>query len=407
MPTVGLVLPTSSYRGPDFIAAADDLGVELVIVSDASLGLSSGRIVAAVVADCADPAVAARVLVEAAADHPLDAVVGVDDAGVMTAAIAAAELGLPHNQPEAVAATRDKSLMRELLSVAGAPQPRFRPITAGTSARDAARELGYPLVLKPVSLSGSRGVMRVDDDEQLDRALQVVGGIQADAGIAGETLLLEEFIAGPEIAIEGLLSSDGLEVLAVFDKPDPLDGPYFEETLYVTPSRHAPQQLERAIETVAVATAALGLAFGPIHAEVRLGADGPRVIEVAARSIGGLCGRSLRFGMLTQSLEVLLLRAALGLNRRGMSPAGEASGAMMIPIQAAGILRSVRGREAIAEIPGIEEVTITIPIGRPVRSLPEGDRYLGFIIARGDGAGFVEGALREAHGLLDIRIEST
>jgi biotin carboxylase len=335
----------------------------------------------------------------------LDAVVGVDDAGVMIAALAARELGLPHNQPAAVEATRNKALMRKLLAAAGVRQPDFAEITATVDARRAARSLGYPLVLKPVSLSGSRGVIRVDNDDQLDRALEAVRAIQEKAGIAGEVLLLEEFIAGPEIALEGLLDRDGLEVLAVFDKPDPLDGPFFEETLYVTPSRHPQEQLERAIEAVSAATTALGLAFGPIHAEVRLGDDGPRVIEVAARSIGGLCGRSLRFGMLTQSLEVLLLRAALGLNRGGMGPVGEASGAMMIPIESAGVLRSVRGREAIAEIPGVEEITITIPVGRPVQPLPEGDRYLGFIIARGDGVDFVEGALREAHGLLDIRIE--
>jgi hypothetical protein len=405
VPTVGLVLPTSSYRGPDFIAAADDLGVDLVIVTDGSMGIESGRIATVVPADCSDPEGAADALVAAAADHPLDAVMGVDDAGVVTAALAAERLGLPHSGVNAVEATRDKHEMRIRLADAGVAQPRF--VAADPAdVHEAAAAIGYPVVIKPVSLSGSRGVIKVEAAGDLETAVARVRAIQIEAGIEGSMVLVEEFLSGPEIALEGLLG-DGLEVLAVFDKPDPLDGPYFEETIYVTPSRHEPAAVEAAIEVVEAACAALGLRFGPIHAEVRLTDEGPRLIEVAARSIGGLCGRSLRFGMLGQSLEVLLLRAALGMNRRGMRPAGMASGAMMIPIPNEGILRSVRRREAVAEIDGVEELTITIPLGRRVRPLPEGDRYLGFIIARGDAPEDVEQVLREAHAVLDIDIVPT
>lgn len=402
MPTIGLVLPTSSYRGPDFVAAADELGIDLVVASDATLGITSGRILDVVVVDCTDPAAAADELVERSRTHPLDAVVGVDDAGVMIAALAADQLGLAHNDPASVAATRDKIEMRRLLEAGKVPQPRFTELGAGLPA--AAGSLEYPLVVKPVSLAGSRGVIRVEDESALEVAVVRIRAIQAEAGIEGEPLLLEEYLEGPEIAVEALLSADGLEVLAVFDKPDPLDGPFFEETVYVTPSRHAEPLLGEAIALVEDAARALGLIFGPIHAEVRLTPSGAKLIEVAARSIGGLCGRSLKFGMLSQSLEVLLLRAALGMNRRGMGIVGRASGAMMIPIPGDGVLRAVRGREAVAEVYGIEEVTITVPIGRRIRPLPEGDRYLGFIIARGDNPETVEAALSEAHRLLDIEI---
>jgi biotin carboxylase len=405
MPTIGLIVPTSSYRGPDFVAAADELGVDLVLVADASLGITSGRILDVLVADCSDTVGTAAALVERAQQHPLDAVVGVDDAGVMIAARAAAELGLAHNDPAAVAATRDKLEMRRLLGAEGVPQPRYVEHRAGDSAVRNADSIGYPLVVKPVSLSGSRGVIKVDDLNGLEEAVARIEAIQVEAGIEGERLLFEEYLDGPEVAIEGLLSADGLEILAIFDKPDPLDGPFFEETLYVMPSRHDFAVLDEAVALLEVATNALGLAFGPIHAELRFTPSGTKVVEIAARSIGGLCGRSLKFGMLAQSLEVLLLRAALGMNRRGMRPVGDASGAMMIPIPDDGILRAVRNREAVAEVAGVVELTITTPIGRRIRPLPEGDRYLGFIIARGDNPELVEESLREANALLDIQID--
>ncbi len=404
MPTIGLVLPTDSYRGPDFIEAATELGIDLVVASDASLGIASGRIVDVVIVDCADPPSAADVLVERARDHPLDAVIGIDDAGVMTAALAAKQLGLPHNDPAAVAATRDKLMMRCLLAGKVA-QPKFEELDAGGPVVTVGASVGFPLVAKPVSLSASRGVIRVEDEFELQAAVTRIRAIQAEAGIEDEPILLEEYLGGPEIALEGLVSSAGLEVLAVFDKPDPLEGPFFEETLYVTPSRHPAPLLDEATALVESAASALSLAFGPLHAEVRLTPNGVRLVEVAARSIGGLCGRSLKFGMLSQSLEILLLRAALGMNRRGMGIAGQASGAMMIPIQREGVLRAVRGREAVGEVEGIEQITITIPIGRRLRPLPEGDRYLGFIIARGDDPQAVESSLRQAHDLLDIEIE--
>ena len=404
MPCVALVLPANSYRGPDFIAAADELGVDLLIATDGTFGISSGRICGVVTVDCANPEEAAAALVEAAASTPVDAVVGVDDGGVVAAAIAARALGLPHNPTEAVAATRDKREMRSLLAAAGVPQPRYREAFDAGEVLESAVEIGFPVVLKPASLSASRGVIRADGADEVREAAARIDAILTEAG-AGWPILVEEYLPGNEVAVEALATPRGLEVLAVFDKPDPLEGPFFEETIYVTPSRHSAETVE-AIHTVAAgAIAALGLIHGPAHAEVRLTPDGPRILEVAARSIGGLCGRSLRFGMLHQSLEVLLLRAALGLPRRGMGREPLASGVMMLPIPAAGILRAVRGKEAIAEVPLITSLEITIPVGKRVRPLPEGDRYLGFLFASGDEPGLVEAALREAHGLLEFVID--
>lgn len=406
MPIVGLILPTTSYRGPDFVEAADRLSVDLVIATDGDLALSAGRIVRVVPIDCADPSGAAARFEAETGDLEIDAVVGVDDAGVLVAALVADRLGLPHNSPDSVAATRDKALMRRLLDAAGVPQPRSRVVWSVVEAMEAASAIGYPVVIKPVSLSASRGVMRADDPDALRSAVERLDAIRLEAGIADEPVLVEEFLAGPEVAVEGLVGSDGLEILAVFDKPDPLDGPFFEETIYVTPSHHQ-SVVSGGVETiVARAVDALGLAFGPVHAEVRLTADGPKMIEVAARSIGGLCGRSLQFGMLEQSLEVLLLRAALGMNRRGMRPVERAAGAMMIPIPQEGVLRRVLGTEAVAEVEGVTEITITVPPGRRIRPLPEGDRYLGFIIARGENSAAVEAALREAHGVLRIELDT-
>lgn len=404
MTLVTLVLPRTSYKGADFVAAADELGVDLVLATDGSPALVSGRLRAVLPIDCSDPEAAAEVIAAAAEKDPVEAVVGVDDSGALIAALAARRLGLPHNDPEAVTAATDKSIMRRLMAEAGVPQPRFRVVPPGEDAADATAELGYPVVIKPLSLSASRGVIRADDEGALAAARKRVEAILEEVGEVGP-VLIEEYLEGDEVAVEALATPKGLEVLAVFDKPDPLHGPYFEETIYVTPSRHPPALLEEVEDLVTRAVAALGLAHGPVHGEVRLTAAGPRLIEVAARSIGGLCGRSLRFGMLRQSLESLLLRAALGLPRRGMGREAVSSGVMMLPIPEEGVLRAVRGGEAVAEVEGVTGLEITVPLGRRIRPLPEGDRYLGFLFAAGEEPGQVEAALREAHGLLEFVIE--
>lgn len=401
MPTVALVVPATSYRGPDFIAAADELGVDLVIATDGSLPMVGGRVRQVVPIRCDRPDEAAAAL---AAVEGIDAVLGVDDAGVLIAAMAAGSLGLPHDRPEAVAATRDKAVMRALLAAAGVPGARYRVVHDDGEALGAGADLGFPVVVKPRNLSASRGVIRADDPAALAAAFHRVVAILAEAG-AEPPVLVEEYLAGDEVAVEGIAGPDGVEVLAVFDKPDPLHGPFFEETIYVTPSRHDPAVLAEVDALVTRGVSAIGLAHGPVHAEVRLTPEGPRLLEVAARSIGGLCGRSLRFGMLAQSLEVVLLRSALGMNRRGMHREALASGAMMLPIPREGVLRGVRGREAVFEVEGITDLQITVPIGRRLHPLPEGDRYLGFLFARADTPDEVEAALREAHGLLDVVID--
>ncbi|MBI5157886.1 MAG: ATP-grasp domain-containing protein [Acidimicrobiia bacterium] len=404
MPTVALVLPSSSYRGPDFVAAADELGVDLVIATDGSLPVASGRILAVVSVDFTDVAKAAEHIVRAGDMTPLEAVVGVDDQGVVVAALAAEALGLPHNTPSAVAATRDKAEMRRLLEAAGVPGARHGVATSVEEAVVVAADLGYPVVIKPRTLSASRGVIRVDDVGEVAIAFDRVAAIVAEAG-ESLPLLVEEYLPGDEVAVEGIATAGGVEILAVFDKPDPLTGPFFEETIYVTPSRHDPAVLADVERIVTAGVGAIGLAHGSVHAEVRITTDGVRLLEVAARSIGGLCSRSLRFGMLEQSLEVVLLRAALGMNRRGMGREERASGAMMLPIPRDGILREIRGQAAIDEVPGITGLQITVAPGKRIRPLPEGDRYLGFLFASAETPEEVEAALREGQALLEVVVE--
>ncbi len=259
----------------------------------------------------------------------------------------------------------------------------------------------YPCVVKPLVLSGSRGVIRANDPDQLRSALARVSALLRSPDVAQRRdpdlgrLLIEEFIPGPEVALEGLLVRGHLHVLALFDKPDPLDGPYFEESLYVTPSRH-PAPLQDAIaREVSRGCAALGLREGPVHAELRLSPDGPRILEVAARSIGGLCGRALRFGV-GVTLEELILRHALGMT--GEPPAREkrAAGVLMLPIHRRGVLEEVRGVEEAKRIPLIEDVAITAHLREELVPLPEGASYLGFAFARGETPAEVEVALRAA-----------
>lgn len=358
----------------------------------------------ALTVNCKNPDEAADSIARLAARKPLDAVVAVDDEGVLVAALAGQRLGLAHNPPDAAARSRDKAAMRRALEDAGVPQPEFRMAGPDADVAGLAAEVGLPCVVKPVSLSGSRGVIRADDREAAVVAAKRVRAILADAGEDPEApLLVERYIPGDEVAVEGLLRGGTLEPLAVFDKPDPLEGPYFEETIYVTPSRLPPETLGAIVRMTADAAAALELVEGPIHAELRTDGGRAWVLELAARSIGGLCSRALRFGV-GVTLEEVILRHALGLPIDDLRRESAASGVMMIPIPRAGILEEVRGQDRARAVPGIAGLELTIGPGRHVKPLPEGDRYLGFLFARADGPEGVEQALRTAHGHLEIVI---
>jgi formate-dependent phosphoribosylglycinamide formyltransferase (GAR transformylase) len=415
-----LLLTTASYRASAFLEAASRLGMPVTVGSERPQVLSAANPAGNLTLDFSDPEGAARAIVAFAGTYPIAAVLAADDDGVVLAATAAAALGLPHSPVDAVAAARDKHRMRERLSAAGVPCPRFTKLSidedSAAAASTVAVEVGYPCVLKPLSLAASRGVIRADDPAGLAAAFRRLGAIlhrpelSAREGALARHILVESFIPGVEVALEGLLSEGELRVLALFDKPDPLEGPFFEETIYVTPSR-LPARVRKSIADHAQrVVTALGLTEGPVHVELRVNEEVPWILEVAPRSIGGLCSRTLRFNAAGAesaffSLEEVILRQAFGID--GMPPPreGAAAGVMMIPIPRAGILREVRGRQEARKVSGIEDVLITIPVGQEVVPLPEGTRYLGFIFARSAAPENVEAALRKAHGRLTFDIE--
>ena len=395
-----LLLPTATYRAADFLTAARALDAEVIVASDRRL-VSIGD--TQLTLDLRRPEAAAEAIAAVAKERPLDAVVAVDDQGVRVAALAAERLGLSGNPLEAAAATRDKAAMRRALAAAGVPQPEHCSVGPSDDAAAVAAEVGLPCVVKPLSLSASRGVIRADDPPAAAVAAARVRAILAEAGEDPEApLLIERYVPGAEVAVEGLLRAGALEPLAVFDKPDPLEGPYFEETIFTTPSRLPGEIVAAVTRMTADACAALGLREGPVHAELRVHGGHVWMLELAARSIGGLCSRSLRFGV-GVSLEEVILRHALALPL-DLRREAAASGVMMLPIPRAGVLREVRGQDHARAVPGIAGLEISIGHGRPVRPLPEGDRYLGFVFARGETPAQVEHALRAAHARLEIDI---
>jgi biotin carboxylase len=399
-----LLVPSASYRAPDFLAAARALGLEVIVGCEETPVLGGSG--AYVQLPLKDPEIAADAIVALDARTPLDAVVAVDDQGTLAAARAATRLGIRSNRAEAVAAARDKVVMRALLDAAEVPQPSFAVLPPDAKPAEAARlasEVGFPCVVKPTSLSGSQGVIRADTVAEALQAIERSRAIAASAGEeADRPLLIERFVPGPEVAVEAMLSDGVLSVLAVFDKPDPLDGPFFEETLYVTPSRLGAADLAAVKAATEGATRGLGLTEGPVHAEVRVRDGRAFVIEVAARSIGGLCSRTLQFGT-GRSLEYLILSQALG-RPVAAAATGGAAGVLMLPIAAGGVLIDVTGREEILKIPGIVAMELTIAPGRPLVPLPEGNRYLGFVFARADSPEEVEAALRAALAGLHVRV---
>lgn len=409
MPRILLLLPTTTYRSADFLAAAARLGVEVVVATDEASAVESLNPDGLVTLDFRDPERAAHKAAALARSRPFDAVVGVDDESSVAAAAIARALGLRHNAVSSTAAARDKGEMRRLLADAGVSVPRHSLFVRNeTDPRDAARVVTYPCVVKPTFLAASRGVIRADSAEELVAAWERIERIldqpdvAARGGDAAGKILVEEFVPGREVALEGMLSGGRLRVLALFDKPDPLDGPYFEETIYVTPSREADRVQDTIAAVAQDGARALGLVEGPVHAELRLAASGPVVIEVAARSIGGLCSRTLRFGT-GMSLEELILRHALGLPAEDRRE-DAAAGVMMIPTPRAGILERVGGLEEAKAVPGIVEASITLLPGQRLVPLPEGSRYLGFLFSRTETPDAAERALRAAHAKLTIEV---
>jgi biotin carboxylase len=421
-PRVLLLLPTTTYKARDFLEAAAELGVEAVVGSDQPQVLETIAPGRTLTLPLQDPRASTHVIEEFARFRPLQAIIPTDDQTAVVAAHAAKALGLPHNPPEAAHAARRKDLLRERLQTAGVRTPRHRLLPADPPPSDAglmalAAVQTYPCILKPIFLSASRGVIRADTADELVTAFRRIRALMTrpEVSARGDAeerrfILAEEFVPGPEVALEGLLTRGQLRVLAIFDKPDPLDGPFFEETLYVTPSRLPAATQEAIAVTTRAAARALGLVEGPVHAELRLGSDprpgaepGPWLIEMAARSIGGLCARSLRFGV-GITLEELILMHALRRDVEACVRERKPSGVLMLPIPRAGILRQVRGVEAARAVPGVVEVALTAVVGQPVEPPPEGGAYLGFVFARGDRPEAVEAALRAAGDAIKVTI---
>jgi biotin carboxylase len=404
-----LILPTTTYRASAFMQAARRLDIQVVVASERRQALAAATPGKTLAIDFFDPDRAVDQIVGFAGDWPLRAVLGVDDYTAVLAALASQALSLPHNPPESVRAAGDKHLMRRLLRDAGIPSPAFALLSLDDDPWRLGCAVPFPCVLKPVFLAASRGVIRAADLGQFTAAFARIAALLAApelvrrGGPAARQLLAEEYLPGTEVALEGLLRGGALAVLALFDKPDPLEGPFFAETLYITPSRLPPDLQEHIRARTEEATRALGLREGPIHAELRLNDAGIWVIEIAARSIGGLCSRILRFGA-DISLEELILRHAVGWPLEELEREGTAAGVMMLPVPRKGVLNQVRGVEAARQVPGVEEVVITIPPEQKVEPLPEGDRYLGFIFARGPSPAQVEESLRRACDRIEVVI---
>lgn len=411
MKRVLLLLPTTGYRNNDFLAAAKKLGVEIVAAANYCHRLAPSWGLAPIMALHFDRPEEASDTVVREIGGNLDAVLAVDDSGVELAALLSERLGLPGNPADAVRCVRDKLAFRRLLREQEFLCPRFHLLPTGDDVRRLLPEAKFPLVVKARRLSGSRGVIRADDLDALLRAVRWVRAIQSradrDAGELG--IIIEDFIAGREYALEGSLNRGELTTLALFDKPDPLDGPYFEETIYVTPSRLAEAIQDRIHREVARACHAAGLAIGPVHAEVRVNDQGIWILEIAARSIGGLCGRVLTHS-LGVSLEELILRQAVAEPLAAVIDAvreGAAAGVMMIPIPRRGIYHGLEGLASAQSVAGITGVSITAESGQIVAPPPDGASYLGFIFSRAESPAQAESALRRAHRRLrfDIRAE--
>ena len=394
-----LIAPPASYRIAAYASAAERLDIELIVASSGEHSLVSA-VATGLQIDFSQPDLALRTIEAAHRHSPFCAVIASEDATVELASRAAEVLQLPHNSPLSARIASRKDLAREAQAAAGLNVPEFRVVDLH-SPPDWSR---FPCVIKPLALSGSRGVMRADDAAELEgRRAQLLQLFANNVGLPYPTqALVESFIPGQEVALEGMLVEGVLEVLAIFDKPEPLNGPYFEETYYVTPSRLAEETQAAVAATAQDVCLAYGLRTGPIHAEFRVNDDGVWPLELAARTIGGDCARLLQFGA-GHGLEDIVLARALDIPLAYVGD-GAAGGVLMIPIEKTGVLRRVEGVLDAQKVPYVEDVFIAAREGHELMALPDGSSYLGFVFARAPDSATVEAALREAHACLNIVI---
>lgn len=403
-PRILLIGPGQSYRLAPYLRAADALAVELLVVSDSRFSLTL-EVAEGIQVDFNQPTKAIEHIRTITLDSPVAGVVATDDSAVELAALIAQALNLPTNPVAAARFSRRKDLARQRLQWAGVDVPDHWRLDLSSDLPSQLAPLPYPLVLKPISLSASRGVIRVDNPEEALDACDVIANIIAPLETERErkTLLAERYLAGREVALEAFLHQGKLIPLALFDKPDPLTGPYFEETYYITPSR-LPTPLQQQIEqTVELACKAYGLQQGPVHAELRITQDRTWILEVASRTIGGECSRVLD-QLLGQPLEQLVLTAAQGLPISIKRQRG-AAGVLMIPTPRAGVLRHINGEERIRELPHIRDIRLSVEPGQVIETLPWAAGYLGFIYSAAETPAKVEQALRLAHAQLEIVID--
>lgn len=392
---------TTGYQTRAFAEAARRLGYDLALATDRCHVLDDPWGDRAIALRFEDPPGAATIL---ASEARADGIVALGDRPAYIAALAAERMGIPYNSPDSVAASRNKFLARERFRAAGLLVPEFRRVPLSEGPERPAREALYPCVLKPLGLCASRGVIRANSIGEFIAAFGRIEDLLHDPDIArlneeqDRFLQVESFIEGREFALEGIVTDGKLRVLAVFDKPDLLDGPFFEETIYTTPSRAEQATQDAIVETTQAAVKALGLTRGPAHAEMRVNQRGVWMLEVAARPIGGLCARVL------PGLEEIILRHAAGDDLGFLTMSPSAAGVMMIPIAGEGIYTDVAGLDAARSVPGIEDVIITAKHGQKLVPLPEGASYLGFIFARADTPEAVEHALRDSHRQLRFEI---
>jgi biotin carboxylase len=402
------------YQTRSFAEAAKALGVDVVFASDRCHQLEDPWSDGAIAVRFEDPEDSARRIVKQSLVRPIDGLIALGDRATTTAAFTARALGFAYNSPESTEICRSKLRQREVLRDAGLPVPVFFSFRLDKRVEKILPRVQFPCVVKPLRLAAGQGVIRANNAEEFQAAVARIKqlldspDVQVTKDPDLDRVLVERYIPGGEVAVEGLITRGKLRILAVFDKPDPLEGPYFEETIYVTPSRLPDDSYDRLLDCAERTVSALGLTHGPLHAEFRIGSDkkdeGPWVLEAAPRPIGGLCARALRFGPQRAFLEELLVRHAMGMPGTDLSREDDASGVMMIPVPKSGTLEKVEGQEQALATPGIEDLQITARLHDFIAAWPEGATYLGFLFAHGKSPEQVEAALRKAHSQLKFEI---
>ena len=388
-----LVIPENSYKSNDFVVAAEKLGIDFLIITDSEQ--VSSKFSDTVIINKFDAELNKNNLKKL---KDVTHVLPVDHSALKFSGYLVDLLEVKGNKLESINLSMNKYESRKIFNSLLDIKVNNEIIKNIDDVNTFINKNGTS-VLKPIYGTASKSVLKINNveknKEQIEKLMQ---------DCFDQDLVIEEYIDGKEYALEGTIINSELKKIVIFDKPVEYKHPYFEESIYITPSELSSEAEKRVVSIVDKACKKIGLEDGPVHVEFKINENQIFIIEINPRMIGGLCSRCLSFGLFKVSLEEIILHAFMNNELKNIELLNNYVGVLMIPTPKSGKFISIN-KEELEKIPNISNVEITVPEGSDLLEPPYGDKYLGFAFSQGIDKKTVNESLLTAMNLANPIIE--